>query len=271
MCKDIKTILIVCKKGNGRARDLARDISLWLGKKGIEGIVTQGGDAYEKVGMDPQFAIVLGGDGTILEVGRNFVGTNTIIFGINFGRVGFLTAACQDDWREILADALERPYNYRKCLALSWEHICDRQTRAGVAVNDLVLSHGPVARLVNLDIKIDDENLGLVRSDGLIFFSPLGSSGYNASAGGPILHPETDAFGMTAVCPFMTMLSPLVFPARTIFTVTLAVDSSECYMTVDGQENWPVSPGDILHVGAYVGGIRLWGSDKKYISRLVKY
>lgn len=267
----MKTILIVCKKDNEKAKSLAHDISLWLDKKGFQGLVVQAGDAYAAICADPHFAIVLGGDGTILEVGRNFVGTNTIIFGINFGRVGFLTAASLDDWREILADALERPYNYRKCLALSWQHTCANQSRAGVAINDLVLSHGPIARLVNLDIKIDDEDLGQVRSDGLIFFSPLGSSGYNASAGGPILHPETDAFGMTAVCPFMTMISPLVFPVRTIFTVTLAVDSAECHMTVDGQENWPVKPGDILQVGAYVGGARLWGSDKKYISRLVKY
>ncbi|MFG6375093.1 MAG: NAD(+)/NADH kinase [Desulfovibrio sp.] len=271
MRTSIKQILIVYKKDNGKAHGLGNEIFDWLKEHALDCFLACSGQNYKDFFQNPGIVLVLGGDGTILEVARYFTGTGTIILGINFGRVGFLASAEPDNWKEILKKALERPEDARKCLALEWQLHGKNCSQKGFAINDLVVSHGKVARLVNLELNIDDNNLGCLRSDGVIFFSPLGSSGYNYSAGGPIIHPASVVLGMTPVCPFMSSSASLVFPAKTTFSVKLEKNSPDCYLTVDGQENWQLQYGDVLYVRGQTNAVRLWGNDQKYISHLAKF
>lgn len=268
MRTSVKQILIVYKKDNTQARILGNEIFGWVKEHSLDCCQACAGLNYHDFFEHPGIVLVLGGDGTILEVARFFTGTETIILGINFGRVGFLASAEPDNWKVILKAALKKPEDARKCLALEWELHSDNWHKNGIAVNDLVVSHGKVARLVNLELGADDKSMGCLRSDGIIFFTPLGSSGYNYSAGGPVIHPETNVLGMTPVCPFMSSSASLVFPAKTTFSVKLERNSQECYLTIDGQENQQFQHGDVLYVRGRTNAVRLWGNEQKYISQL---
>lgn len=270
MRTEARKILILYKTANEKAHQLGREILQWLKERDFECVLAQAGKKYDEFLNKPSYAIVLGGDGTILEVARYFIGSDTIILGINFGRVGFLAASEPDNWTAVISEALQHPEKARKCLALNWGLEGKNNNLKGVAANDLVVSHGKMARLVNLALWVDDQSMGNLRSDGLIFFSPLGSSGYNYSAGGPIVHPEINVLGVTPICPFMSSSASLVFPAGKIFRLIVANDSPECYLTVDGQINFKVYPGDLLSVKGFENAIRLWGNDKKYIERLAE-
>ena len=122
------------------------------------------------------------------------VGRFVPLFGINFGRVGFLTDAQPEHWKERLVACLKGELAVRTCLALSWKLTRGGSLQAGgSAVNDVVLSRGSLSRLVCVNISVDGQRMGLLRSDGIILSTPVGSSGYSASAGGPLLYSGMNA------------------------------------------------------------------------------
>lgn len=214
--------------------------------------------------FQPGCAIILGGDGTILEAARYFAGTKTVIFGINFGRIGFLTASEPEEWQTNFLKAISHPEKIRRCSILKF--IIDR--KPGIAINELVLSHGAKARLLSFNVKINNEDLGIIRSDGLIFYTPLGSSAYNLSAGGPILYPDLNVLGMTPICPYMTPMQSLVFPFSSIFTINLTQEDQDCHITIDGQLNFPFHSGNSLEITGYYQALNIWLNEKKYLAQL---
>lgn len=203
--------------------------------------------------------IVLGGDGTILGVARRFAFSGVPLFGINFGRVGFLTNADPDNWQERLAIALAPDVPRRSCLVLRWQLFrSGRLLTEGVAINDVVVGRGALARLVELHVLLDECDMGILRCDGLLCCTPVGSSGYSDSAGGPILHPCMDAVGVTPICPCPGSASSLVLPGRMVCRVGIAA-SAEAYLTVDGQEGHVLGGGDEIVVSGVPDGVRFLG------------
>lgn len=264
-------ILLVYKARHERAAALAQEAALWLRQKGhgVVGVICAGTDtpAYAVKPLD--FVVVFGGDGTMLGVARRLVGRNVPVLGINFGRIGFLTDAQPEQWREKLEESLTGMEHVRSCMALHWSlSRKGEQIASGCAVNDVVLSRGSLSRLVLFDVYIAGERLGSLRGDGMIIATPVGSSGYSVSAGGSLLHPSMEAVAVTPICPFLNTISPMVFPGDTECRFQILQGSTDCYLTVDGQEGQQLELGDTVTVNGLPAAVHFLGKGTTFFERL---
>lgn len=267
-CREKPDVLVVSKARHEQARTLGLEVLAWLEAHGLAAWLCEAGAAAESVLPRPRLCvIVLGGDGTILGVARRFAFSGIPIFGINFGRVGFLTNAEPANWQERLETALAPETPVRSSVALRWQVLREgRLLTEGVAINDVVVGRGALARLVGLSISLEGCAMGVLRCDGLVCCSPVGSSGYSASAGGPILHPAMDAIGLTPICPCTASVAPLVLPGSLACRVALAA-SAEAWLTVDGQEGQALQGGDVVLVTGAPDGVRFLGG-MRFFERL---
>ena len=264
-------ILLVYKARHEKAAALAGEAALWLRQQGHEvtGVICAGTDspAYAVTPLD--FVVVLGGDGTMLGVARRLVGRKVPVLGINFGRIGFLTDAQPEQWREKLEECLTGTEPVRSCMALDWSLTRHGEIIAsGCAVNDVVLSRGSLSRLVLFDVYIAGERLGSLRGDGIIVATPVGSSGYSVSAGGSLLHPSMEAIAITPICPFLNSISPMVFPGNTECTFQILQGSTDCFITVDGQEGQQLDRGDLVTVAGLPNAVHFLGKGTTFFERL---
>lgn len=261
----VRNILIVHRADHGEAEQTAREMESWLRGFSLSPQILAGNSA-EVIPL-PDLAVVLGGDGTVLGVARQFAGKDVPILGINFGRVGFLTAADANNWRECLTDVLAGKVPIARCLALSWQLCRDGQClEQGLAINDVVLGRGSIAHLGSYEIKVNDFSLGKIRSDGIIVSSPLGSSGYASSAGGSVIQSEMDAMCITPICPFPGGFSPLVLLASDKISITAKTRSS--FLTVDGQYGQALGVGDEILIAAQPEAVLLLGGAGRFYTRL---
>ena len=264
-------ILLVYKARHDRAAALADEAAQWLRQKGhtVTDVICAGVDSPAYAVEPIDFVVVLGGDGTMLGVARRLVGRKVPVLGINFGRIGFLTDAQPEQWREKLEECLSGSEPARSCMALSWSLTRKGQQIArGCAVNDVVLSRGSLSRLVLFDVFIAGERLGSLRGDGIIVATPVGSSGYSVSAGGSLLHPSMEAIAITPICPFLNSISPMVFPGNTECTFQILQGSTDCFLTVDGQEGQQLELGDTVTVAGLPGAVHFLGKGTTFFERL---
>src|SRR4051794_7365512 len=199
-------------------------------------------------GDDADIAIVLGGDGTMLRALGRFRGSGVPAVGVNYGRVGFLTAIPADD----LEDGLQRVFagDYRTIELSTLEVAVNGETRT--AVNDVVVAGGTLGRMIEVGYAIGGEDLGSQPCDGLICATPAGSTAYNLSNGGPVLVWGLDAMVLTFVAPHAIHIRPLVVPRGPDVTITNLTDDMEATVLVDGQPVGPLATGE--HALVRVGG-----------------
>lgn len=268
MCSiETPDVLVVCKAHHARAHALGRGVLAWLAGRGLDARLCEAGAEGADMTRPSRCVVVLGGDGTILGVARRFAFSGVPLFGINFGRVGFLTNADPGNWRERLATALASETPERSCLALRWRIFrSGRLLTEGVAVNDVVVGRGALARLTGIHVSLDGCDMGILRCDGLLCCTPVGSSGYSDSAGGPILHPGMNAVGLTPICPYPGSASPLVLPGGVACRLGIAA-SAEAWLTVDGQEGQALQGGDEVAVSGVPDGVRFLGG-ARFFERL---
>lgn len=244
----VSSILVICKSCDQKARDLGLTIREWLSERGVACRLAENRSSQEceAPGRAPQLALVLGGDGTMLSEARQASATGLPLLGLNLGRVGFLTGLDPDNWREALGDIIVHGFDVVKRIMLDV-----RVKRQGedvfscLAVNDLVVSRGAVARLIELEVAYGPERVCRVRADGVVISTPTGSTAYCVSAGGPLIHPDLDVLCLTPVCPFLNDFRPFVVPASRPLAVTVS-DKAGVYLTADGQEQFPLRYGDVV-------------------------
>jgi len=195
--------------------------------------------------------ITLGGDGTLLRAARILDGANTPILGVNLGRVGFLTTANAQTLDWALDALVRRAYVTEARLALL-PAIVDRQGASRpepVALNDVVVHKGGVARVVHMRLAVDGEEVGQYSADGIIVATPTGSTAYSLSAGGPIILPTVSAIVVTAICPHTMAVRPLVVPSSTVVSVEpIPPWTEEVLVSLDGQRSTTIQPGERLLV-----------------------
>lgn len=262
----IQRVGIISKRSSSDSLEIARQVEVWLKERGLYAqLVVNDNDAVldeaaktELPSMD--LIVVVGGDGTMIRVARALISTGVPLVGINTGRVGFLFELSRENWREGLSKGLAsgkaNMVASDSCLALHVEQWRSKDLVSAMnAVNDIVVARGSVARLLALDLSVDGVSCLYLRADGLIISTPTGSTAYASSAGGPLLHPSINAFGVTAICPFLTHMTPLVLNAGSVFSATLRESTTRTYITVDGQETVRLRPGDTLRVTGVPGGV----------------
>jgi NAD+ kinase len=211
----------------------------------------------EAVATEVDFVLVLGGDGTLLAVADivGQTGQSVPILGVNFGALGFLTEITRPELFSVLEAAVDRRVEYDERMMLHGSV----GGRSRVALNDIVFTRMALSRMVELDVTVGDQFVMSVRSDGLIISSPTGSTAYNLSAGGPIVHPAMDAVVLTPIAPHTLTHRPIVIPASREVRVRAASGNAgaEIYVTFDGQHGFSVQEGDEVTVTRAPKPIRL--------------
>jgi NAD+ kinase len=196
--------------------------------------------------------VVLGGDGTLLAmadlVGQ--AGRDVPILGVNFGSLGFLTEIRREELytalEAVLAGKVE--LDERMMLRASTRR-GDAAIDARVVLNDVVFTRTALSRMIDLDVTVGEQFVTSVKADGLIVASPTGSTAYNLSAGGPIVHPALDALLLTPIAPHMLTNRPIVIPAaREVRISPSAQNGAEVYVTFDGQYGFPLQAGDEVSI-----------------------
>ncbi len=204
--------------------------------------------------------VTFGGDGTLLRGARLLAGREALILGVNLGRMGFLTTATADTLDEALAAAAAGRYEVdTRCMLESRIVAQDGTERQGpLALNDVVLHKGGVARVIGLRVLLKGEEIGRYSADGIIVATPTGSTAYSLSAGGPVVLPGVDALVITAICPHTLAVRPLVVPGPSEVVIEQVPPvGDEVLVSYDGQVGTTLTPADRMLVRRSQSTVRL--------------
>ena len=269
----IRSVVIAGKAARPEIETLGTTMQGWLRQRNIQARfcpIAASGEIQCADFADADLVVVLGGDGTFIAVARQLPCAKPLL-GINFGRVGFLADLRPENWETAFTQMLLQGVRLEWGLGLKWTVMRAGQELAScVAVNDVVVTRGALARLVGLDISVDGVFVSSLRADGLILSTPTGCTGYTGSARGPLLHPTLSAYSLTPICAFMSNFLPLVLNGAMTTEVTVRESGPELFMTVDGQELFPLQQGDTLLVHGQEKSIcfaRL-GMEAEYFAKL---
>jgi len=175
-----------------------------------------------EIGLHADVAIVVGGDGTMLGIGRQLAPYDVPLIGINQGRVGFMTDISQDDMIGVLTDMLNGQLESEQRSLLESSVIRDGQPIFhALAFNDVVVSRGSTSGMAELQVEVDGRFMYNQRSDGLIVATPTGSTAYALSAGGPLLHPSLHGIGLVPIAPHALSNRPIVVPDTSTIVIEI--------------------------------------------------
>jgi NAD+ kinase len=229
-----------------------RDIDHWQAQSGDM-------DALVRELPTTDALVVLGGDGTFLRAVRAVAEVDVPILGINLGKVGFLSKAEAGELDLVLGRIQAGEFTIDERMAVEGRilrHGKPIDDLRHVALNDIVVARGSLARVCRLDVAIDDSHLATFIADGLVIASPTGSTGYSFSAGGPILDPISRNLVVTPIAAYLsTVRSVVVSPTQTVRC--RVVDAHEALVSVDGREDIRIEVGDVVEVRAVTRPIRL--------------
>jgi NAD+ kinase len=254
----LEKVAIVAKLHAKEASSVVRTLSRWLGERGIEAVLEASlvasrrgntGFTLDTLPRDVSLVAVLGGDGTLLSVARAMGAKQIPILGVNLGSLGFLTDVALQHLYQTLESVLSGEATIDSRMMLQAELLRKEETLTSeVVLNDVVITKGAIARIIEVGVEIDQQFVANVRADGLIVSTPTGSTAYSLAAGGPILHPNLDAIILTPICPHTLTQRPVVVSNEAKIELTLRGNSEEVYVTFDGQSSNPMQPGDLIRV-----------------------
>jgi NAD+ kinase len=256
----MKSVGIVAKANLQHAANHLSQIAAWLAQRRVKAVFDANSAALARsVGLSAaidvvdqdelprrvDMILVLGGDGTLLgSAGRIAKAKSDIpILGINFGSLGFLTEVTLPEMYTSLESALNgtAPTEERMMLKVAVDaggsRLLDR-----IVLNDVVVTQGALSRIIELSVSVDGEFMMRVKADGLIIASPTGTTAYNLSAGGPIVHPYVDGLTITPIAPHTLTNRPVVVPGSSEIRIQPLIhdEQSEIFATFDGQALMPL-------------------------------
>jgi NAD+ kinase len=223
----------------------ARTIDVLLDTTSAALLNEEGGIPTTQLAEKADVLLVLGGDGTILHAARLASQRSIPILGVNMGGLGFLTEVRLDHLYPSLERVFANDYTLDERLMLATHvHRRGETVARGMVLNDVVISKGTLARMIELQISIQDQFVTHLRGDGLIIGTPTGSTAYSLSAGGPIINPAVQALILTPICPHTLTHRPLIVPGNVGIEITLTSKDEGSMATLDGQVGIPLAQGD---------------------------
>ena len=251
----MKSAAIISKPAKPELATLLPDILGWFRKHEYKIYLDQetaeyiGGEEVIKrqslAAVHPEFALVLGGDGTLLSAARAIAHEDIPILAVNLGSLGFLTEVPINELFTTL-DAVATgscPIEERSVLdAVVFRG--NEQLAHHFALNDVVVNKSAISRLVDFDLLIDDAFVLHYKADGVIIATPTGSTAYSLAAGGPVLMPTVSSFVVTPVCPHALTHRPLVVTDRAQIELHVETGAEEAFLSIDGQVGMPLQQGD---------------------------
>ena len=206
--------------------------------------------SYDEIYKKADLAIVLGGDGFILDASRRAAPAGVPILGINLGRVGYMSELEADELY-LLEKYFSGEYRIdeRAMLEVSVISSANVAKFSSFALNDMVIANGSTARIIDLQLCEDGELVSTYRADGLIVATPTGSTAYSLSAGGPIIDPKLACFCVTPICPHSLGARPIVFPDSVKIQIkNTCVREKILHLTLDGRATFDMFYGDVAEV-----------------------
>ena len=198
-------------------------------------------------------AIVIGGDGTMLNIARTFSPHQVPLIGVNQGRLGFLTDLTLDNMLEGIAAMLGGKYVTERRLLLSAHVLRDEvEVFSGLAFNEVVVHRSQISSMVEFEVRIDGEYLYNQRADGLIVSTPTGSTAYAMSAGGSILHPGLDVMELVPICPHTLSNRPIVVHGSSVLEI-LMHHTSDIRVRLDSHTSFDIQSHDKIIVNRHAG------------------
>jgi NAD+ kinase len=259
----IRTAALIARHTLPEALAALTDAAAWLGANGWTPIIeiesARGARletrwstvTREALGQDADVVIAFGGDGTLLGAASAVAhsSADTPVLGVNLGRLGFLTEVSRTELVPALEALTAGRFQLETRLLLSGEvERAGRVVATHLALNDIVVTRGAFSRMIEIDVTVAGRSVCLVQADGLIVATATGSTAYNLSAGGPIVHPEVDAVVLTPIAPHTLTNRPLVLPATTRISLRPAIEpQADVVLTFDGQYGVPLVAGDAVH------------------------
>lgn len=253
------SVAIFAKMHDPRCQGVADDLINWLEEHNclplveaqLAGLIGyHKGMAEEEIREQAELVVVLGGDGTLISVARLFSGKEVPIVGVNLGSLGFLTEITVDELYPLLERCLSSAprVSERMMLEVSLSREGGEMETWHV-LNDMVINKGALARIVDLETRVNRHFLATFKADGLIVSTPTGSTGYSLAAGGPIIHPLMSCIVITPICPHTLTNRPIVVTDDSIVSITIASPYDEkVYLTLDGQVGFKLKQGDTVEV-----------------------
>ena len=206
-----------------------------------------------KLQEDIDCVIVLGGDGTFIQTVRDFAGLDIPMVGVNMRTVGFLTTIELDDLYSGLDALIDGDYTIQNRMLLRGAVYRDgRRLQKSIAFNDVIVTRSGFSRIVELKIYVNDQLVDIYAADGVIISTPSGSTGYNLSAGGPVVFPGTEMMIVTPICPHSLSARSVVVPAQAKIKVEVGrrrkTQKEEALVTYDGDTVWELESSDVVEI-----------------------
>lgn len=252
----MRSVALFANLSKANAGAVAAKICSWFRARGIAvrsqpELASSLGLALDQDLLEVDLALVLGGDGTFLAAAGLYARAGVPLLGVNLGQLGFLTEVETGDLEQALEKLIAGQYHVEKrgMLSVTVQRRGEAAISA-VALNDVVVSKGPLARIIQLQVGVKGVLIGSYRGDGLIIATPTGSTGYSLSAGGPIVAPDVELMLITPICPHTLNVRPIAVSRQSVVTVTVLTCQECTTMTLDGQQSFKLDCGDILEVSA---------------------
>lgn len=270
MAPKFNSVFLIGKFQSEDGTETLLDLARFLRECGIEPWIEQGtaggvGKAadgfvtatYEEIADKTDLAVVVGGDGTLLNAARRLAEHAVPLVGVNLGRLGFLTDLSRADARQQLGEILNGRYRAESRFML------DAKVTRGencifhtLALNDVVVNRGKLGRMIELELMVDDEFVYNLRSDGMIIATPTGSTAYAMAANGPILHPGVGGVALVPLCPHALTARPITLPDTCRIEIVL-MPPHDARIHFDGVTYCDVRAGDRLHITRSALEVRL--------------
>ncbi len=259
----MKRIGVYAKCSHPDAVQVAGEVLDWLDRRGLEVFPEQmlaqkldgRGSGYERKQIPAlvDLIVVLGGDGTLISVARQVARQESDreipILGINLGSLGFLTEITREELFPCLERVLLGNFKISRRMMLEAVIVRDGQeVKRFQVLNDVVLNKGAIARIVDMEVWVDEVYLTTFKADGLVIATPTGSTGYNLSAGGPIIAPGLHCLVISPICPHMLANRPLIVSDDAQIRIEVRCKDEHVVFTADGQVAVDLQAGDLIRV-----------------------
>lgn len=255
----IKKIGIISKPRKSEVREILPALIDWLRARNVEvyidketGTILERGEkclTRNEMPGEVDLLIVLGGDGTLLATARALNRKHVPILAVNLGGLGFLTVISQEELYPTLEMALAGKLQADRRVQIEAEMVrADEVIASFLALNDVVLNKGAIARILDFDLRVDGKFISTYKSDGLIVSTPTGSTAYSLAAGGPVIVPTVEAFIVTPICAHTLTNRPLVLPDTVTIEVLVKSQREAAYLTVDGQMGVAARSDDMVRI-----------------------
>lgn len=246
----MKNAIIIPNYLKEKSLEFSKKAKMLLEEKSYNPIILAENEAFKG---KADFALVLGGDGTIIRASKQLYGTDIAVLGINFGNLGYLTECSPETAIDAINKLISGDYTIENRLMISGEIVREGKTiHSFIALNEASLYRATLMKAFKMEIYINNKHTNTVLGDGLIIATPTGSTSYNLSAGGPILTPTANNMVITQIAPFTFPGTPLVIAGDDVIEIRIKIDNitkkGNVSMEFDGSESVEIQDGDIIRI-----------------------